>query len=363
MPPSPDSAPMPPSGHRVTMAQIAAKAGVHTTTVSLALRNHPSLPDATRQRIQELAARMGYTPDPALRALVAHRRGVTGIGGGRTLAYLTNWDSPWAWKGAVAHLKFFEGAQAAAKRLGYQLEHFWQGEPHLRDHRLSDILQARGIQGLIVASQSHENDRRLGLDWDRFCAVKIDLFPHEPRIDIVTNDQRNILRTAFHRVRAHGYRRIGFAVRKVWDECSDECWSSGFLGVQQFLPEAERIPLLFLDSPTDNASHDITTRQLGPWLAQHKPDALIGYEATLLPALRQLGLAVPADLGFADICLHRQDGQTAGVFEHCDKVCERAVELLSGKLDLNLRGIPTTHCITNVDGTWCDGASLPRRNT
>ena len=36
---------------RITLKMIAARAGVHITTVSLALKDHPSLPETTRQRI------------------------------------------------------------------------------------------------------------------------------------------------------------------------------------------------------------------------------------------------------------------------------------------------------------------------
>ncbi len=58
----------------VTMAHVAKRAGVHVTTVSLALRNHPSLPEHTKERIRALAAEMGYRPDPSLRALMAYRK-------------------------------------------------------------------------------------------------------------------------------------------------------------------------------------------------------------------------------------------------------------------------------------------------
>ena len=46
---------------------------MHVTTVSLALRNHPRLPQDTRERIQKMAERLGYRPDPFLQALVAYR--------------------------------------------------------------------------------------------------------------------------------------------------------------------------------------------------------------------------------------------------------------------------------------------------
>ena len=59
---------------RVTLADIAKRADVHVTTVSLAMRNHPRLPEETRKRIQALAEEMGYRPDPMMRALVACSR-------------------------------------------------------------------------------------------------------------------------------------------------------------------------------------------------------------------------------------------------------------------------------------------------
>ena len=49
--------------NRVTIRDIAAKAGVHFTTVGLALRDSPRLSAATRKKIQKMAAKMGYAPD------------------------------------------------------------------------------------------------------------------------------------------------------------------------------------------------------------------------------------------------------------------------------------------------------------
>ena len=78
------------SDERVTLADIARKAGVHVTTVSLALRNHPRLPVATRQRLCALADQMGYRPDPAMRALVSYRQKLRPPHSQLTLAYVTN---------------------------------------------------------------------------------------------------------------------------------------------------------------------------------------------------------------------------------------------------------------------------------
>jgi len=46
---------------RVSMQDVAKACGVSKNTVSQALRNSSQISEATRQRIAEAAARMGYT--------------------------------------------------------------------------------------------------------------------------------------------------------------------------------------------------------------------------------------------------------------------------------------------------------------
>ncbi|WP_081838343.1 LacI family DNA-binding transcriptional regulator [Thermogemmatispora carboxidivorans] len=54
---------------RPTIAEIARRAGVNKSTVSRALRQDPSIPQATRQRIQDLAAQLNYVPNASARHL------------------------------------------------------------------------------------------------------------------------------------------------------------------------------------------------------------------------------------------------------------------------------------------------------
>jgi LacI family transcriptional regulator len=155
---------------RVTLLDIAKEAGVHVTTVSLALRNNPRLPEATRARIKALADKLGYAPDPLLKALVAYRGRIMTRRNPPTLAYVTNWNSRLGWKKVTAHPDFYAGALAKAEELGYHLEHFWMREPGLTHGRLSRILYSRGINGLIIASHVREIDVGLHFDWERFSA-------------------------------------------------------------------------------------------------------------------------------------------------------------------------------------------------
>ena len=345
---------------RVTMAAVAKRAGVHVTTVSLALRNHPSLPPTTRARIQTLAKEMGYHPDPALSSLIAYRTSAKTSQSRHVLAYLTHWPTPWGWKSVPAHPQFYSGAESKAAKLGYQLEHFWLGEPGLSHQRMSDILHARGITGLIIASHVQEADIALQFDWSRFSAVKIDHLPHDPELHFVTNDQRAIAQLAARRVIAAGYRRIGLVLFEAWNEGVDLAWSGGFLPEQQKLPPPDRIPPLFFADP--QLQNIVPRDAFETWFTQHRPEVIIGYGPHVLPRLQAMGLNIPRDVAFVDVLLDDTSGRMAGVRQNCHRVGELAVEILVGQLQQHIYGVPSFPTGTMVEGTWFDGDSLPVHN-
>lgn len=64
---------------RVSLAQIAKKAGVSTAAVSKALRDHDDIAPATRKRIKELARKMGYRGNFAARVLATRETLTLGL--------------------------------------------------------------------------------------------------------------------------------------------------------------------------------------------------------------------------------------------------------------------------------------------
>ncbi|MEO7413304.1 MAG: LacI family DNA-binding transcriptional regulator [Opitutaceae bacterium] len=353
---------------RVTLADIAVRAKVHVTTVSLALRNHPRLPARTRERIQALAKKLGYTPDPFLRALVAYRSKALRRNP-PTLAYVTNWKTCWGWKKVTAHPEFYLGAEQKAHDLGFNLDHFWMGEPGLTHDRLSSILFARGINGLIIASHMREVDVALHFDWSRFSAVKIDYLPHQPELHNVTNDQCKIIRLAMQHVMAAGYRRIGFVMHRGWDHSVDHLWSAGYLCEQQNLSIKERIPMLLFPAaePVEAWINESKTEVVAPtsslerWYTRYRPDVIISKASFVQPGMAEVGLRIPEDVAFADVFLEKSGGFAAGVRQNYRSVGELAVEILAGQLQHNKFGIPEIPTTTFVQGTWSDGASCPPR--
>lgn len=354
---------------RVTLANVALEAKVHVTTVSLALRNHPRLPLKTRQRIQSLAERMGYRPDPLLRALVAYRGKTMQRRNPPTLAYVTNWDSRWGWQKVTAHPEFYAGAKAKARELGFNLEHFWLREPGLSHTRLSSILETRGINGMVVASHMREVDAALHFDWSRFSAVKIDYLPHQPELHNVTNNQCSVIRLAMQRVIGLGYRRIGFVMHRGWDHSVDHLWTAGFLCEQAHLPPDERIPiLLFPDAePVAAWMAESQSDVVAPpaafqrWYKKYRPEVIISKASFVQSALAEMKLRVPRDVAMVDVFLNDASGRTAGVRQNHETVGELAVEILAGQLHHNKFGIPDIPTTTYVEGTWFNGASCPIR--
>jgi DNA-binding LacI/PurR family transcriptional regulator len=54
---------------RVTIKDIAERAGVSKTTVSFAFNEPSRLARQTRERVRTIAAEFGYSPDPVVRTL------------------------------------------------------------------------------------------------------------------------------------------------------------------------------------------------------------------------------------------------------------------------------------------------------
>ena len=120
---------------KATLQDVAEASGVHRTTVSLALRDHPRIPQATRDKVKATAARLGYQINPLVAALMQSRRLGKPVKH-MTLAYVTNYPTRYGWK-PVHHDRpdFFPGAVARARELGYNLEDFWLAEPGMTPAR------------------------------------------------------------------------------------------------------------------------------------------------------------------------------------------------------------------------------------
>lgn len=97
-----------------SIRDIAREAGVSITTVSHALNDKGRLPQATRDRVRELADRLGYVADPKGRGLATGRTMLLAI-------HASGFGSPVLVPEAAYFVQLINGAAQAASRLGYGL--------------------------------------------------------------------------------------------------------------------------------------------------------------------------------------------------------------------------------------------------
>src|SRR6266498_1980185 len=107
---------------RVTVYDIAEKLGVSHATVSLALRNHPSISEKRRAQVKRVAGEMGYAPDPHLAALAAYRRANAPAEIRSAIAWINHWEQPEQLRKLREFDLYWRGAVEAARRFGYNLE-------------------------------------------------------------------------------------------------------------------------------------------------------------------------------------------------------------------------------------------------
>lgn len=339
----------------VTQRDIAKALGVSNATISLALRDSPRIAEARRREIQAMAEQMGYRPNPAAVTLSYNKRTSRTIPIHASLAWLNLWPNPEDLRKNSFFGDYWQGARTCAEKFGYRLEEFALAEtsaPHIEK-----ILTARGIDALLLSNQHYRFPIDLqGFRWERFRAVRTSSQPLEPALHLVTADQSANAMLAIDRIRAKGYQRVGFIA--FAQTPGDRIWrfESGYLTVQQELPEADRLPVYRLE-----ASDADSRAGLGKWMKQHRPDAVLTFHGEAREVLESLGYRAPDDIGLAALSMPECQIE-AGIDQNAVEIGRCAVLQLLSLVHDNDCGIPENMRETLIKGRWVDGPSLPDRH-
>jgi LacI family transcriptional regulator len=147
------------------MKDIAEDLGVSLMTVSKALRSHSDISEETRKRVLKRAQELDYRPNWIARSLVTRR------------TYMAGLVIP-----DLMHSFFAEVAKGVARRLephGYQIVISNSDESVETEQRQIEVLAARNIDGLIVAS-AQATWKRQALELLRSHKVPFVLIDREP---------------------------------------------------------------------------------------------------------------------------------------------------------------------------------------
>ncbi|WP_309383121.1 LacI family DNA-binding transcriptional regulator [Cerasicoccus frondis] len=340
---------------RVTLRDIAEAADVHYSTVSLALRDHPRVSVAVREKIKTLAQEMGYVPDPALSALNAYRKTKLPVHYKSTIAWIDTWVNQHELRDQPTFNDYYTGASERARQLGYSLEEFKLRDSDLSSKRLSQILVSRGIVGLLLPPIENPG-KPLELDYEQFSTVTFgySITPH--LFHLATNHQFHSMSLALEELAKLGYQRIGVFLHEYVDSKTDNAYTSSYWRFQQRHPERKHIPACIV--PDEQSDREA----LVAWFNQYKPDVIISdTDEPTTEMLAKMGLRVPQDIGCAWLSQSGENDLRAGIDQKGQLIGQTAIDFLVGMLQRGERGIPATPIRMLVEGAWRPGQTVQQQ--
>lgn len=330
---------------RPTIRDVARSIGYSTATVSMALRDSPRLPEATRALVRCAAQQMGYHPDPLLASIAARRwRRHQTPHGGSTLAVI-----------ADRFLEGQAGMEERATRLGYRVEVF-----RIKDYpdgrRLSEVLYHRGIMGILVG-QIFTPGFVEAFDWSHFSAVAVSEGFFRPPIHLVMPNHFRAVQTAWDHALQLGYHRMGLLIFDMPEALDFHDRRAAFLERQLQVPASRRLPMLAIEPDREGA--DVRAGNLpsiDAWLRRHRPDVVLGFNDAFRWLLKDAGWRVPEQVAF--ISLWNQDRKAAGAGSmlSTDEVGRRAVDWVDSLLRAGERGLPEHPATMEVEMMWREEA-------
>ncbi|WP_432523905.1 LacI family DNA-binding transcriptional regulator [Kineococcus sp. SYSU DK006] len=191
------------TGRPPTMRDVAAQAGVSVSTVSRVVNRERYVDEATRERVEQAVAALGFLRNDSARALRPGQR--------TSLLALVVEDLTNPFSAELAH-----GVELAASAAGYVLLLLSTGldehgrRDRAREREIVEELLRRRVEGVLLVPAADDAD---GLYADlaaRTPVVFVDRLPRGVSGDVVLLDNSGGARRVTELLLARGHRRIGY---------------------------------------------------------------------------------------------------------------------------------------------------------
>ena len=337
----------------ITMADIARKVGLGRSTVSMALRNHPEIAAATKDRVLKAASELGYQPNPLISLLMSRLHEETATRRDTVLAVISEPEANWHWRDFPIFQTMWAGMESQAKRRGYLIEEFRVGPHGTPPERLNQILVARGIPGIILAPKLETGPSRF-TRWENFASVTADLSISTSGHSRSCIDYFHNFNRAWTKLESLGYRRIGFLNNPGLSiRCEHQYHAANLVKLDQLPAERRVAPLTLIGEET-------TADNVRAWLRRERPDAVLVTSADyMLRVVREVA-AVPEEIGVAALELGCSPAGVSGINERTREIGEASVDMLIGRLQRNERGLLAAPRTLHVEGVWHNGNTTRR---
>lgn len=287
----------------VSIQDIAAAAGVSHSTVSRALNNSLLISPEVRQRIQQLAQEMGYTPNAVAQSLKGQRTNTVGL-------VITSISDPFLGR-VVRGIE--DVAQAANVSVFLSISY---NDPD-REMEIIETFQRRRVDGVISSTSQIREPYYARLTQLAMPIVMINQQAasesESARLHAVDADDYNGGRQAVEHLLALGHRRIGYLGVKSRMASNERRLASYRDALVAAGIESDPAWIKAPPSPYQSHTDDVATGQsLLPELLAIGVTAIFCYNDMIavgaLLACRDLGIAVPEQLsivGYDDVEIAR----------------------------------------------------------
>ena len=338
---------------RPTIRDIAAKAGYHFTTVSLALRNHPSIPESTREKIKRAAEELDYRPDPVLSALMAYRKTVNPQQFSATLSWAVVGETRKGWREDARRVECYEGAASQADKLGYKLDEIWLDEPGLSRERRAEILFTRNINGVVLVAPD-SGPAEVDIDVQKLSMVALGECAG-PRVHCVATDAFRSMQQLTTEIVGRGYIRAGLVIQGRRTPTVTDAWQAGlWLGLRD-APEREMAPTLTLPAWEPSA--------FDSWFEEHMPCVVVTTFPEVFEHLVAKGYRVPEEVAVVSPSLPAAEAHLAGMKENTAEMGAAAIDYVVGLMHRQERGLPVLPKRLMVESAWFAGKTIAPINS
>lgn len=181
---------------RATLRDVAEAVGVHVSTVSRALdpkTRHLITPEVAAQII-EASEKLSYRPNAAAYSLKTNRTRTIGL----VVPDITNPVFP----------PIIRGAEDALAEQGYVAILANTDSNRSRESGITETMRARGVDGLILASVTRDDETVAALSEEGLPIVTVNRQVDDPRISSVVHDEDSGVRITLEHLMSLGHRRI-----------------------------------------------------------------------------------------------------------------------------------------------------------
>ena len=334
---------------RVNLRDVAARAGVSVSTVSMALRGKVTV-RATTERVRALAEEMGYRPNPILASLASKRfRSPSAVNG----VPLAIYRFPYVLKEPEERPSYHVDLMAEARILGYaprvyDLTNASNPKTLFRD------LHHRMVQGIVITGSMDEHFAA-EFDWEPFSVVQCGRFQTVHSFHTVRPNIFQAVKLAFTQLRLGGYSRIGFAMGQHDQPLEDDeaRYGAAIALEGKYLPRKDRLPVY------TGPIHD--REAFLQWYDRWKPAAVVGFTNLYYWYLKDHGVQIPKQVSFVGLHADRgEDGLYSGLYQNFPKISQQAILLLDQMIRNHECGRAADPLHILVPSTWDDGKSFKR---